>query len=502
MGKLTRGNRNIRWIETHCRVPEGRYVGRPVRLAAFQKKIIRGIYDTPTRMAIVSVGRKNAKTSLAAMLLLLHLVGPESKPNSNLYSAAQSRDQASILFALAAKMVKMSPDLSADVGIRETVKVLVCEELGTQYRALSADASTTFGLSAALVIHDELGQVVGPRSALFEALETSQSAHDEPLSIVISTQAPTDNDLMSMLIDSAATGEDPLVKLFLWTANEDINPFTKQAIKQANPAFEHFMNQEEVLFQARSAERMPAREADYRNLVLNQRVNRANPFVSAALWKANGEAPREEDFRGGVRVGLDLSERNDLTALIVTGEGEDKQTSVKCYFFAPSEGVRERAAKDRVPYDLWAEQGHLILTEGATVDYGHVAKALVDIHEEYGIVSLHFDRWRMKYLRRELEILGVELPLHDHGQGFVSMAPALDAFESDLLNKRLRHGGHPILKWNAANAVVVKDPAGNRKLDKSKSTGRIDGMVALAMTRTVDEAEGGSLNDFLMSYTA
>ena len=151
----TRGDRNIAWIETHARIPEGKFVGQPVRLSLFQKKVIRGIYDSPTRRAIISFGRKNAKTTLAAFLLLLHLCGPEARPNSQLFSAGQSREQASILFSLAAKVVRMSPDLNAYVTVRDTAKQLHCGELGTLYRALSAEASTSYGLSPVFTVHDD-----------------------------------------------------------------------------------------------------------------------------------------------------------------------------------------------------------------------------------------------------------------------------------------------------------------------------------------------------------
>ena len=169
----TRGEQNIAWIEAMCRVPEGSHVGRQVVLREWQRDILRGIYDTPTRRAIVSFGRKNGKTALAAFLLLLHLCGPEARENSQLYSAAQSREQAAILFALAAKIVRMSPDLSQYVTVRDTAKQLACQELGTLYRALSAEASTAYGLSPLFTVHDELGQVRGPRSELYEALETA-----------------------------------------------------------------------------------------------------------------------------------------------------------------------------------------------------------------------------------------------------------------------------------------------------------------------------------------
>src|SRR5262249_54897602 len=161
-----------------------------------------------TRRAILSFGRKNGKTSLAACLLLCHLVGPEHVLNSQLYSAAQSREQAAIIYALAAKIVRMSPALVDVVTIRDTAKELLCEEFGTKYRALSAEASTAYGLSPVFIVHDELGRVQGPQSELYEALETATAAHDAPLSIIISTQAPNDSDLLSILIDDAIAGGD------------------------------------------------------------------------------------------------------------------------------------------------------------------------------------------------------------------------------------------------------------------------------------------------------
>lgn len=498
---MKRGTRNIQWIEKFCRIPEGRDVGQPVRLRPWQKRIIRGIYDTPTRRAIVSFGRKNAKTTQSAFLLLLHLCGPEARTNSQLYSAAQSRDQAAILFSLAAKIVRMSPELNAYVGVRDTAKQLYCQELGTLYRALSAEASTAYGLSPVFVVHDELGQVKGPRSELYDALETASGAQDDPLSIIISTQAPTDADLLSVLIDDAQRGADPRTKLFMFSAPADADPFSKKAQKAANPALGDFLNEREVQEQAAAAKRMPARESAYRNLVLNQRVNQVSPLIPAAVWKACNKNPREDSFEDGpVFAGLDLSSRSDLTALVMISQGPDGVWDVRSHFFAPADGIHDRSQRDRVPYDVWRDQGFITATPGATVDYGFVAAKLCEICDDYPVAAIAFDRWRIDVLQGELNRIGVELPMVPHGQGFKDMGPALDSLEAELANGRLRHGGNPVLTWCAANAIAVSDPAGNRKLDKAKSTGRIDGMVALAMALT-QATKGGDepmdISDFL-----
>ncbi|MBK5958099.1 terminase [Rhodoplanes elegans] len=493
----TRAERNIRWIEEFCRIPEGRDVGKPVRLRPWQRDEIRKIYDNPagTRRAILSFGRKNAKTTLSAFLLLLHLCGPEARPNSQLFSAAQSRDQAALLFALAAKIVRMSPDLLGVVTPRDTAKQLYCSDLGTLYRALSAEASTAYGLSPVFIVHDELGQVKGPRSELYEALETATGAQDSPLSIIISTQAPTDSDLLSLLIDDAMAGHDPRVTVSLYTAPQEDDPFVEATIRKANPAFGDFLNATEVLAMAADAKRMPSRESEYRNLVLNQRVEAASPFVSRALWQSCGADPLSiEDVE--VYGGLDLSAVNDLTALVLIGKVSGVW-QVHPTFWLPRDGLADKSRTDRVPYDLWERQGQLCTAPGRSIDYEFVASILREQCRALDIRKIAFDRWNFKHLKPWLLQAGftedeIAERFVEFGQGFQSMSPALRDLESEILNGRIAHGNHPVLAMCAANAVVQTDPSGNRKLAKNKSSGRIDGMVALTMAMGAAPSEDES----------
>jgi len=481
MGGVTRAERNIAWIEKYCRVPEGAMVGQQVRLRPWQQDILRGIYDAdpPLRRAIISFPRKNGKTGLSSMLLLLHLAGPEHQLNSQLFSAAQSRDQAAILFTLAAKMVRMNEALSSFVTVRDHAKQLYCSELGTLYRALSSDAPTAYGLSPALVVHDELGQVRGPRSELYEALETAAAAQAAPLSIIISTQAPTDNDLLSKLIDDAKSAHNDRTKLWLWAAPEDADPFDEATIRACNPAFGDFQNAAEVLDQAETAKRMPTAENAYRNLILNQRIATVSSFVSQSVWQSCGSEPTGFGDHP-VWCGLDLSSRTDLTAFVVIWE-VDTVWQVKPFFWTPEVGLRDRAKRDRSPYDVWVNSGHMITTPGATVDYEWVAANIAEILSSCEVSGIAFDRWRIDVFKKELDRIGLELPLVPFGQGYKDMAPAVDAMEEALLNSRIAHGMHPVLAMCAANAMIVRDPANNRKLDKAKAAGRIDGLVALTM---------------------
>lgn len=470
----------IEWIEKFCRVPKGPAVGQPVRLIDYQREILGGIFDTPTRRAIISMGRQNAKTTLSAYLLLLHLAGPRHQRNGLLVSSALTREQAGIIFDTAVKIIRLSPELAATVEVVEFQKLLRCPELGTLYRALSADAPTQLGLSPFFVCHDELGAVEGPNSKLYDVLESGGAAQADPLSVIISTQARSDTDLLSRLIDDAQTGADPRVKLFLWTAPPDADPFLESTWKMANPALGHFLNIEEVRAQAESARRMPSQEAGFKNLILNMRIDATAQFISASVWKENGEMPAPLD---GATAwgGLDLSSVSDLTALVLVAE----DGSVHTFAWLPAEGIAEKSRQDKVEYAQWVRDGLLLTTPGRAVNYDYVAAFLRDIFDRCDVRALAFDRYNMKFLKPCLVRAGftdAELERFvEHGQGFLGMAPAIRELETRLLQKTLKHGNHPVLTMCASNAAVVTDDAENRKFTKMKSTGRIDALVSLAM---------------------
>lgn len=232
---------------------------------------------------------------------------------------------------------------------------------------------------------------------------------------------------------------------------------------------------------------MPSSENTFRNLGLNQRVSTVSPFISADVWKSCGGKVIEFGS-APVWCGLDLSARTDLTALVIIGRVAGMWQVVP-HFWTPEVGIAERSKRDRAPYDVWARQGYLHTTPGKTVDYGFVAQDIAAILENLDVQTIAYDRWRIQLLQKEFDEVGITLPLSEHGQGFKDMSPALDTLEAELLNGRVAHENHPVLTMCAANAVVSKDPAGNRKLDKHNATGRIDGMVAMAMAFGVCNSE-------------
>lgn len=465
-----------------------------MRLDGWQKQFILDVYDNPagTRLGILSIARKNGKSALIAAIMLAHLVGPEARLNSQIVSGARSRKQAAVVFNLAAKMVQLSDKLRPLVRIVPSGKTLHGLTMNTEYQALAAEAGTAHGLSPVLAIHDEMGQVRGEFDAFIEAIETAQGAYDDALQLVISTQAPNDADMLSIRIDDARRSGDPTIVCHVYEAPEDAELTDPEAWKAANPALGSFRSLTEIENKAKEAARMPSVENSFRNLYLNQRVSRLSPFVSASVWKScGGPVDMSAFYEGPVYGGLDLSLTTDLTCLVLLAQ-KDGLWHVLPTFWTPEATLVDRARKDRQPYDAWVRDGFMLSTPGPAVEYDFVARDIGRITEGMDVRKIGFDRHRMKQLETELGRQGVSLPFEPFGQGFVSMAPAIDRAEVEFLHGRFRHGMHPVLTMCAANAIVVLDPAGNRKLDKSKSTGRIDGMVSLAMAVGVmaqDQAE-------------
>jgi len=490
---MTRGKKVCDFITRYCVVPEGKLVGKPIELMPFQRKFITDIYDNPhgTSRAYLAVARKNGKSALIAAILLAHLVGPEARQNSQIVSGARSRDQAALVFKLAEKMVRLSPELSQVVRIVPSQKSLVGLPMNVEYKAISAEAGTAHGLSPVLAILDEVGQVKGQQDAFIEAIETAQGAHDDPLLIAISTQAATDGDLFSIWLDDAKNAKDRRIVSHVYEAPKDCDVMDKAGWKAANPALGKFRSLTDVQDFAKQAARLPAKEASFRWLYLNQRVEGTSPFLNRTEWAANKADP---DISEGDKcfIGLDLSASRDLTALVAVFP-KGGIYHVASHFFLPASGIREKSISEKIPYDLWAKQGFLNLIDGPVINPAEVAAYLAYISSQFDVQMVAYDRWRINDFQRELDNIGAQVPMTPFGQGFKDMAPAVDKLERLVAEHKLQHGDNPIMNMCAANAVATRDPAGNRKLDKTKASGKIDGLVALAMALGAEGSDGGEV---------
>jgi len=486
------------FIEGHLKIGEGGYkLGQPLKLLPFQRDWLALTLRNPRpSRSILSTGRKNGKTALSAALCLAGLLGPLRKPGSQIVSASMTREQAGILFRYAVKMLRISK-LDHLVTIRESAKEIIHGPTGTTYRAISAEASHAVGLAPSLVVMDELGQVRGPRHDLFDALSTSLGSYEDALMLIISTQAATDADLLSLLIDDAAAGHDPRSVVALHCAPDDADPWSEAAWKAANPALGVFRSKADVAQQAAEAQRLPAREAAFQNLINNRRVSADDPFMAETVWRQNGGTASDEVFRRGpVHGGLDLSARQDLTALALCALDEETgKIHVKVHTWTPAATLLERAHRDRAPYDLWRDQGWLRTTPGTSIAYDHLAAEIGEICAPLPIESIRYDRWRIEELRAQFSGLGLELPLVEHGQGFRDMGPAVERFLHHAIEGELVGAAeNPVLTWAVSNAVLETDPAGSQKLSKRRSFGRIDPCVALAQAlRGLDQLEATGL---------
>lgn len=479
---LTTAEKVMRFAETYLKVPEGAKVGQPLKLELFQECFIYAVFDNPhgTRKAIFSIGRKNGKTALSAVILLAYIVGPVAIKNSMICSGAMAKEQAALVFKHMSKFINQSPELSRLVKVVPSTKEIIGLRTGVEYKALAKEGSTTVGRSDRVILGDEWGQIKGQTDDFVDALITSQGAHEDPLQIVISTQAATDAALLSVWIDDAKASQDPSIVCHVYSAEQDAEVLDEQAWKDSNPAVGIFRSLDDLKSQAERAARMPSAESTFRNLILNQRVTTTNPFVSRQVWESCGAESLLDGFDGPVWGGLDLSAKFDLTALVLIGKIAGVWHA-KTYAWTPKDTMYDREKKDRVPYSAWVKSDHLRAVPGPVVDLEYVAADIVEILADYDIQSIAFDRWRMDILKKEFERLDVTVPLVECGQGFKDMSPALEALETALVKGQIAHGMHPVLTMCAANAVAVEDPAGNKKLVKARSTGRIDAMVALAM---------------------
>jgi phage terminase large subunit-like protein len=476
-------------------VPAGKFVGKPLRLRQFQIDFIRDVYNPrfdnglrKRREAVLSIGRRGGKTLLASVIVLAHLAGPFKRDNSTIVSAATTRKQASIIHRMVTAIITKTAFLRRRLKSVKTTKSVVHKADGSTYWAISADAAGAFGEGIDLAVYDELAQQ--KNTDLYHALKTSLGSQIEPLMMIISTQAKSDSHLLSELIDYGlkirdGVFEDDSFTVHLYAASKvDCSLTDEKEWYRANPSLGDVRDLKEMRDTMKQAEKMPALEADVRNLYLNLRVQAKAPFLTPAIW-ARGDQPINEklfyDPYRKVGAGLDLSARVDLAALALAVEDDDGIIHLMSRIWTPNDTLDARAIRDRAPYRVWADREFLIPVPGEALDYDFLVRDIGELAKTVPLFRVAYDRWRIDVFRQALGRQGLIIPLMNHGQGFRDMSPTLEIVEELALAGRIRHGGHPVLRWAMSNVVVARDAANNRKPEKSKSTGRIDPAVAAVM---------------------
>jgi phage terminase large subunit-like protein len=318
-------------------------------------------------------------------------------------------------------------------------------------------------------------------------LRSSQGSYDDARMFIISTQAPSDGAFLSLEIDASIREAPDNVVTHVYHADPECDVMDEAQWYYANPGLGKYRAVDDLREQIKDALALPAKLPGVMNLLLNMRVAQESVFISPEVWKANAGAPDLEVFRNAsyVSLGLDLSIVSDLTAAVLAARDDDGNIHLLTFAFSPRDGIRERAMRDRVPYDEWARKGVLYAPNGATLNYDLVVQHLRVKLAEMGIKvdGIFFDRYRIDVFKAacERENFAQDAEFVECGQGFVSMAGMIDGFETALLERKIRHGAHPVLNLGASSAIVEIDNVGNRRLTKKKSANKIDGIIAALM---------------------
>ena len=471
---------------------KGEWYGQPFELIDWQEQIIRDVFGIikpngyrQFNTAYIEIAKKQGKSELAAAVALLLTCG-DFEHGGEVYGCASDRQQASIVFDVAVDMVEQCPALKARIKPVLSQKRLVYKPLGSFYQVLSAEAYTKHGLNVHGVVFDELH--AQPNRQLFDVMtHGSGDARKQPLYFLITTAG---NDTHSICYEVHQKAKDilegrkvdPTFYPVIYGADEDDDWTDPKVWAKANPSLGITVDIEKIQIACESAKQNPAEENLFRQLRLNQWVKQSVRWMPMEKWDKCSFAVNPENLVGRECFGgLDLSSTTDITAfvLIFPPEYEGDKYIVLPYFWIPEDNLDQRVKRDHVPYDVWEKQGVLHTTEGNVVHYGYIENFIEELGLKYNIREIAFDRWGAVQMTQNLENLGFTVV--PFGQGFKDMSPALDSLEAELLNARIHHDANPVLTMCMANCVVTKDPAGGRKLDKSKSTARIDTAVALTM---------------------
>ena len=471
---------------------KGKWSGKPFELIDWQEQIIRDIFGTlkpngyrQFNTAYIEIPKKTGKSELAAAVALLLCCG-DGEERAEVYGCAADRQQASIVFEVAADMVRMSPALSKRVKILSATKRIVFQPTNSFYQVLSAEAYSKHGFNIHGVVFDELH--TQPNRKLFDVMtKGSGDARTQPLYFLITTAG---SDTKSICYETHQKAKDilegrkvdPTFYPVIYGADESDDWTDPKVWKKANPSLGITVGIDKVKAACESAKQNPAEENTFRQLRLNQWVKQAVRWMPMDKWDKCAFAVNEEDLLGRVCYGgLDLSSSIDITAfvLVFPPEDEDDKYVVLPYFWLPEETLNLRVNRDHVPYDVWEKQGYLKTTEGNVVHYGFIEKFIESLGEKYNIREIAFDRWGAVQMVQNLE--GMGFTVVPFGQGFKDMSPPTKELMKLTLEEKVAHGGHPVLRWMMDNIFIRTDPAGNIKPDKEKSTEKIDGAVATIM---------------------
>lgn len=481
----------VAFIESLCHT-KGTWAGKWFELMDWQEQIIRDLFGIlkpngyrQFNTAYIEIPKKNGKSELAAAVALLLTCG-DGEQRAEVYGATADRQQASIVFDVAADMVRMCPALNKRVKILASQKRLIYEPTNSFYQVLSAEAYSKHDFNVHGVVFDELHSQ--PNRKLYDVLtKGSGDARMQPLFFLITT-AGTDTHSICYEVQQKAQDIidgrkiDPTFYPIIFGADDTEDWTSPKVWKKCNPSLGETIGMDKVKTACESAKQNPGEENSFRQLRLNQWVKQAVRWMPMDKWDKCAFAVKEEQLEGRVCYGgLDLSSTTDITAFVLVFPPLDEEDKyiILPYFWIPEDTLDLRVKRDHVSYDVWERQGYLQTTEGNVVHYGYIERFIEQLGKKFNIREIAFDRWGAVQMVQNLESMGFTVV--PFGQGFKDMSPPIKELMKLTLEQKLAHGGNPVLRWNMDNIFIRTDPAGNIKADKEKSTEKIDGAVATIM---------------------
>jgi len=479
----------VEFFKDFLRHTKDPYAGLPFELRDWQEKILRDVFGTLNpdgtrqyRTVYEEIPRKNGKTEKAAGVALYMLFG-DGERGAEVYSAAADKEQASICFNVAATMVRLEPYWNDRCKIYDRDKKIVFPEMNSVYQALSAEHATKHGFNASAIIFDELH--AQPNRALWDVLTTSGGTRRQPLVYAITTAGFDRNSICWEIHEYAervikGIVDDPTFYGVIYAAPENADWTDEKVWFACNPALDDFRNLDELRSLCKRAQEIPAFENTFRRLYLNQWTKQESRYLPMQAWDACDETFDPGDLRGRpFFAGLDLATKIDISAFVMACKDEEGNVYLLPHFWVPEENIEVRARRDKVPYDLWARQGFITPTPGNVVDQERIRADILALRGSFDIREIAFDSWNTAWIAPKLEEDGITMV--DFRQGYRSMSGPTKDLLVHVMGKKIRHNNNPVLRWMADNVVVTTDAAENVKPDKSKSTERIDGIVAAVM---------------------
>lgn len=504
------GDRAVRWIETFCRHRKGEWAGKPLKLAPWQRRIIRQLFGwfgvdgfRKHRVAWIEVPRKNGKSTLASAIALFLLVG-DREPAAEIYSIAGSEKQAKLVYDDAVSMVGGHHKLSA--VIEATKRGMVHGASDSSFKPLGK--GNQHGLNPHGVIGDEVHEWKGRDQ--YEAMTTAQGTRRQPLSVFITTAG---HDLASLCGELHLNAlqvrqgllyrPDLYVRIFAAAANDNWEDEATWA--KANPGLKHGAPKLSALRNAyREAKQSKAHENSFKRLHLNIWTDAVTAWISRENWDDRARVIDWSLLKGArCYAGLDLAKVQDLSALALLFPPDNPAVPGKWVlamkYWCPADNIRERTKSDGVNYQAWADMGLITATPGEVTDFDWIEADINALRDVFRIEGLGFDPWNTQQMVQHFIDDG--LPCAEVRQNFMTLGPPSAEFERLVIGDEIVHGGHAIMNWNVANTYVESDSGGNYKPNKAKSVRRIDGVAAalnaLALSMTVEVEAPRDLSGFL-----